>query len=144
MHLLYAIIQPRVHEPSLQSQFQWVYDFPHVPRIHHRATYSRWLVQTYVGDYVFIKSLSEHKFQAFVSSYTKGKDDWSTLGDSWGTEDGRWSRSGWEVIAIRNADDTKRVGYYEYVRGATIYITVRAIDKIEVERATDPDAPPRE
>ncbi|KAL4259818.1 hypothetical protein AB1N83_010529 [Pleurotus pulmonarius] len=73
-----------------------------------------------------------------------GKDDWYTLGDSWGTEDDRWSRSGWEVIAIRNADDTKRVGYYEYIRGATIYITVKAIDNIEVERVTDPDVPPRE
>ncbi|KAF9499201.1 hypothetical protein BDN71DRAFT_1442238 [Pleurotus eryngii] len=99
---------------------------------------------TYVGDYVFIKSLSEHKFQAFVSNYSRGQDDWFTLGDSWGTADDRWSRSGWEVIAIRNANDTKRVGYYEYIKGATIYITVKAIDKIEVERVTDPDVPPRD
>ncbi|KAL5536943.1 hypothetical protein ACEPAF_766 [Sanghuangporus sanghuang] len=59
-------------------------------------------------------------------------DNWFDPTDSF---DGRGTRSrkGWELIAIRNQDDTDRRGFYVNAKGHTVYVTVTSLDKIEVD-----------
>ncbi|KAF4566027.1 hypothetical protein EYR36_011441 [Pleurotus pulmonarius] len=94
---------------------------------------------TYIGDCVFIKKVSPSKVQAFVSSDSGGRDSWYTLTDSF--ESGKWVRFGWDVIVLRDEEDTWRRGVYMHIKGVTVYITVRSFDDIRVEYAQDRRAP---
>ncbi|KAF7419687.1 hypothetical protein PC9H_002279 [Pleurotus ostreatus] len=90
---------------------------------------------TYIGDCVFIKNLSKHKFQAFISNDNGGSAAWHTLADSF--KSGRWGRSGWDVIVFRNEKDTWRKGVYMYIKDVTVYITIHGPDDIRIEYGRD-------
>ncbi|KAG5220084.1 hypothetical protein IMY05_C4684000100 [Salix suchowensis] len=79
--------------------------------------------QPYIGDCVLIRNASSKRFQAFVSSHNGGSNSWFTLTKSF--KDGRWNRSGWEVIVCRNAEDTWRKGVYVHIKDVTVYVTER-------------------
>ncbi|KDQ23559.1 hypothetical protein PLEOSDRAFT_177123 [Pleurotus ostreatus PC15] len=79
---------------------------------------------TYVGDCIFIKNLSHHKLQAFVSRDNGGSDHWHTLTNSF--KSGRWGRSGWEVVVLRDERDTWRTGVYMHIKDVTVYVTIHA------------------
>ncbi|KAJ8690903.1 hypothetical protein PTI98_012299 [Pleurotus ostreatus] len=90
---------------------------------------------TYVGDCIFIKNLSHHKLQAFVSRDNGGSDHWHTLTNSF--KAGRWGRSGWEVVVLRDERDSRRTGVYMHIKDVTVYITVHALHDIRVEYGRD-------
>ncbi|KAI0366848.1 hypothetical protein BV20DRAFT_1001746 [Pilatotrama ljubarskyi] len=62
----------------------------------------------------------------FVSSYSNptGHSDWYNIGP--GKRDS-WSRDGWELVAFKNEDDTKRAGVYVPVNST---VTYRGLDDI--------------
>ncbi|KAL4258342.1 hypothetical protein AB1N83_013109 [Pleurotus pulmonarius] len=96
---------------------------------------------TYVGDCIFIKNLSPHTLHAFVSRDNGGSDLWHTLTASF--KSGRWGRSGWEVVVLRDERDTWRTGTYMHIKDATVYITVLDLHDIRVAYARERCAAPR-
>ena len=60
---------------------------------------------------IIVANNSAEKISAFVSKYTNsnGSDEWYTIAA--GKRD-TWSRSGWELGAFKNANDTDRAGRY--------------------------------
>ncbi|KAF7419685.1 hypothetical protein PC9H_002277 [Pleurotus ostreatus] len=92
-------------------------------------------IQPYIGDCVFTRNLSPHKFQAFISSDTGGIDLWHSITDSF--QASRWQRSGWEVVVLRDEKDTWRRGVYMRIKDVSVYITIRSTDDIDVKYGRD-------
>ncbi|KAL5513549.1 hypothetical protein ACEPAH_3948 [Sanghuangporus vaninii] len=92
----------------------------------------------YLGEYICIRAQSAHQYQAFVSNYSGGDDSWFSINDSF-ADDGRWTRKGWEVVAIRNKEDTDRCGYYVNAKNHTVYITVKSLKDVEVKSVKRPE-----
>ncbi|KAI0373548.1 hypothetical protein BV20DRAFT_743668 [Pilatotrama ljubarskyi] len=69
---------------------------------------------------IIIVNGSSSTLHVFVSKYTNsnGSDAWFTV-DAGKRES--WSRSGWELVAFKNADDTKRAGVYVPVNSTVTY-----------------------
>ncbi|KAL5492794.1 hypothetical protein ACEPAI_4242 [Sanghuangporus weigelae] len=91
-----------------------------------------------MGEYICIRTQSAHQYQAFVSKYSGGDDSWFSINDSF-ADDGRWARKGWEVVAIRNKEDTDRRGYYVNAKNHTVYITVKSLKDVEVKSVKRPE-----
>jgi hypothetical protein len=72
---------------------------------------------------------SNTAISAFVSKYSNndGSDAWFELGP--GKRDS-WNRNGWELVAFKNANDTRRAGVY--VPPGSV-VTFYAFDKITVQ-----------
>ena len=60
---------------------------------------------------IIVVNNSSAAIHVFVSKYTNsnGSDEWYTIAA--GQRD-TWSRSGWELVAFKNANDTDRAGKY--------------------------------
>ena len=77
---------------------------------------------------IIVVNASSQTISCFVSKYSNsGADDnWFTL--SPGQRDS-WGRNGWELVAFKNANDSKRAGVY--VR-ANSTVTFHSFDNIVV------------
>jgi len=53
-------------------------------------------------------------------------------------DSGKWGRSGWELVAIRNKEDSHREGAYVSPINATVYVTVKSITQLEIIRSPKP------
>ncbi|KAI0666556.1 hypothetical protein C8Q78DRAFT_984005 [Trametes maxima] len=69
---------------------------------------------------IIVANKSSVPIRVFVSKYTnsKGHDDWYTLAP--GTSDS-WERSGWELVAFKNDDDSDRSGVYVHANHSVTY-----------------------
>ena len=105
-----------------------------IPLILHPYT-----LQPYVGNYIYIKKECDHEFQAFVSKYSNpsGSDEWYDVPNEW-NDAGRWSRNNWDLVAIRNKEDTHREGTYVCAKNQTVYITIKSIACFEIVRTSKP------
>ena len=74
-----------------------------------------------------------------MSKYTNssGSDAWFDVPNEW-NDAGRWSRKAWELVAIRNKEDTHREGAYVCARNQTVYITIRGITQLDIVRSPKP------
>jgi len=88
-------------------------------------------LQPYVGNFIYIKNDSPQEFQAFVSPYSGGSDAWYNVPRQW-MDSGKWKRSDWELVAIRNMEDTHRQGAYVCAKNQTVYVTIKSTTKIEI------------
>jgi hypothetical protein len=52
--------------------------------------------------------------------------------------DGRWSRSNWELVAVRDDGDSHRKGVYVCPKNATVYITIKGITEFEIVSTPKP------
>ncbi|KAJ3490805.1 hypothetical protein NLI96_g1168 [Meripilus lineatus] len=84
----------------------------------------------YVEDGFRIRNTSDHAIKCFVSSYNGGSDEWYDLSSSYKGDS--WKRNGWEVVAFKNENDTRRVGFYLNTRDKTTYIVFRSFDNVEI------------
>jgi len=91
-------------------------------------------LQPYVANCIFVKNDSPQEFQALVSTYTGGNGNWFPVPRQW-MDSGKWTRSGWELVAIRNLEDTHREGLYVTALNQTVYITIKSMVEIEVVRS---------
>ncbi|EKM61527.1 uncharacterized protein PHACADRAFT_248199 [Phanerochaete carnosa HHB-10118-sp] len=94
----------------------------------------------YIGDRICIRQVGGCSgYQAFVSKWSNsnGDDKWYHIADNFGPA-GQWNRSGWEVAAIANSSDSDRRGFYVNSKNATVYITIRSLENIEVVTARRP------
>jgi hypothetical protein len=89
--------------------------------------------QPYIGEHICIKNETSHPFQAFVSKYSNsnGSDAWYNVPNEW-NDSGKWSRGYWELVAIRNNEDTHRNGAYVSAKNQTVYITIKGVTNLEI------------
>ncbi|KAI0642683.1 hypothetical protein C8Q79DRAFT_1013353 [Trametes meyenii] len=78
---------------------------------------------------IIIINKSPSAVSAFVSKYSNsnGDDSWFNLAQ--GARDS-WNRAGWELVAFKNANDTKRAGVYV---PSNAVVTFNGFDNITVE-----------
>ncbi|GJE87451.1 hypothetical protein PsYK624_035340 [Phanerochaete sordida] len=91
---------------------------------------------SYIGDCVCIRQIGCSGFQAFVSKIesSEGSDSWFPIAAQFGGADARWNRNKYEVAVVRNPATGERRGRYVNPGGASVYITVRSLDDIDVVR----------
>ncbi|KAI0807571.1 hypothetical protein C8Q74DRAFT_1228083 [Fomes fomentarius] len=67
---------------------------------------------------IIVINASNEDISSFVSKYSDGDDNWFKV-----TAGGRdsWSRKGWELVAFKNANDTKRAGVYVPVNSTVTF-----------------------
>ncbi|GJE89557.1 hypothetical protein PsYK624_056600 [Phanerochaete sordida] len=98
---------------------------------------------SYIGDCVCIRQIGCNGLQAFVSKIesSEGNDGWFPIAAQFGTADAHWNRNKHEVAVIRNPSTGERRGRYVDPEGASVYITVRSLDDIDVVRVPKPTLP---
>jgi len=84
----------------------------------------------YVGDYIYIKNESPYSFQALVSR-SSSLSSWWDVPNEWNNSS-RWSRGDWELVAIRNKENTYRSSAYVSARNQTVYITIKGMTDPEI------------
>ena len=69
---------------------------------------------------IIVVNNSSAAIHVFVSKYTNsnGSDEWYTIAA--GKRDS-WARSGWELVAFKNANDTDRAGTYVPVNSEVVF-----------------------
>ncbi len=67
---------------------------------------------------------TEKEIFVFVSKYSGGDDTWLKL-DAGGRES--WARSGWELVAFRDANDDIRAGVYVPVNSVVTFFSFKHI-----------------
>ncbi|KAI0644561.1 hypothetical protein C8Q79DRAFT_780337 [Trametes meyenii] len=75
---------------------------------------------------IIVVNKSSAPISVFVSKYSnsKGDDSWFTLGP--GASD-TWGRSGWELVAFKNHDDSDRAGVYVHANHAVTFNSLHSI-----------------
>ncbi|KAI0666530.1 hypothetical protein C8Q78DRAFT_983646 [Trametes maxima] len=75
---------------------------------------------------IIVVNKSSAPISVFVSKYSnsKGDDAWFTLGP--GASD-TWGRSGWELVAFKNHDDSDRAGVYVHANHAVTFNSLHSI-----------------
>ncbi|KDQ50135.1 hypothetical protein JAAARDRAFT_200224 [Jaapia argillacea MUCL 33604] len=79
----------------------------------------------FVGEAVYVRNLSNHDMQCFITKYTRGDDSWFPISNDFQ----KWERTGWECVAFKNAANTNRKGVYLNAAGKTTNITFRGFDQ---------------
>lgn len=76
-----------------------------------------------------IQNKSNCRVVCFVSTYSNkdGSDAWYTISSQSGDT---WIRMGWELVAFKDEDDTRRAGVYAPVNSRIIF---HSFDNIVVE-----------
>ena len=69
---------------------------------------------------IIVVNNSSAAIHVFVSKYSNsnGSDEWYTIAA--GKRDS-WARSGWELVAFKNANDTDRAGTYVPVNSEVVF-----------------------
>ena len=69
---------------------------------------------------IIVVNNSPAAIHVFVSKYSNsnGSDEWYTIAA--GKRDS-WARSGWELVAFKNANDTDRAGKYVPVNSEVVF-----------------------
>ena len=69
---------------------------------------------------IIVVNNSSSAIHVFVSKYSNsnGSDEWYTIAA--GKRDS-WARSGWELVAFKNANDTDRAGRYVPVNSEVVF-----------------------
>ena len=69
---------------------------------------------------IIVVNNSSPAIHVFVSKYSNsnGSDEWYTIAA--GKRDS-WARSGWELVAFKNANDTDRAGRYVPVNSEVVF-----------------------
>ena len=69
---------------------------------------------------IIVVNNSSAAIHVFVSKYSNsnGSDEWYTIAA--GKRDS-WARSGWELVAFKNANDTDRAGKYVPVNSEVVF-----------------------
>lgn len=78
---------------------------------------------------IIVANESGSAVEVFVSSTSGGSDAWYSVAT--GTSE-TWSRTSWEVVVFKNADDTDRAGVYVRVDSTVVF---KSLDDITVARA---------
>ena len=78
---------------------------------------------------IIVVNNSSAAIHVFVSKYTNsnGSDEWYTIAA--GKRD-TWSRSGWELVAFKNEDDSMRAGVYIPINKKVVFYS---FNNIQVE-----------
>ena len=81
---------------------------------------------------------SSDTFEAFVTKFSGGNDNWFPVANNFDTSAAHWSRSGWELVAVRNQHDTDRHGIYVNAKGHSVYVKINSLHDWQVVHTPAP------